>query len=216
VTEGQICYNKVATDLRAELRNCEAFQKLSEWSKKNPSEAPVKIQINVTNGDEKREFLEAHLAETYDRLMKSLQETHEARMELIEANGTIKRFLQIEARLSEEAAQLRTEICESGKKVASTIAAMMEVTSTLKKEKDEALEDLQEAKYVGLCSICVTNPKQIAAWPCRHLACCKECYERIRGPNPFYYGEEDAEDDGRNRCPVCRAIMQEGIEVYLP
>ncbi|CAM38099.1 conserved hypothetical protein [Leishmania braziliensis MHOM/BR/75/M2904] len=43
----------------------------------------------------------------------------------------------------------------------------------------------------GLCVICLTNPKDTAVMPCRHMCMCKDCGEQLLKHKPV--------------CPVCRA-----------
>lgn len=43
----------------------------------------------------------------------------------------------------------------------------------------------------GLCVICITNPKDTAVMPCRHMCMCKDCGEELLKHKPV--------------CPVCRA-----------
>lgn len=43
----------------------------------------------------------------------------------------------------------------------------------------------------GLCVICITNPKDTAVMPCRHMCMCKNCSEELLKHKPV--------------CPVCRA-----------
>lgn len=58
------------------------------------------------------------------------------------------------------------------------------VGSTIVPHEGEEDED-------GLCVICLTNPKDTAVMPCRHMCMCKECGEQLLRHKPV--------------CPVCRA-----------
>lgn len=58
------------------------------------------------------------------------------------------------------------------------------VGSTIAPHEGEEDED-------GLCVICLTNAKDTAVMPCRHMCMCKECGEQLLKHKPV--------------CPVCRA-----------
>jgi hypothetical protein len=48
------------------------------------------------------------------------------------------------------------------------------------------------------CVVCLSAPKSHAFVPCGHVACCSRCAGAVR--------------DGRmQRCPVCRALLEEGL-----
>ncbi|KAJ4956555.1 hypothetical protein NE237_013338 [Protea cynaroides] len=49
------------------------------------------------------------------------------------------------------------------------------------------------------CVICMTEPKDTAVLPCRHLCMCRECAIALR--------------DQSNKCPICRQAIQELIEI---
>ena len=66
------------------------------------------------------------------------------------------------------------------------------VVSQLVMTDDSALEmhdlyGIEEAEDT-LCTVCLSEPKDIIPLPCRHFCICHECFEHVQG-----------------KCPVCRA-----------
>ncbi|KAK2646910.1 hypothetical protein Ddye_022105 [Dipteronia dyeriana] len=51
------------------------------------------------------------------------------------------------------------------------------------------------------CVICMTEPKDTAVLPCRHMCMCSECAKALRLQS--------------NKCPICRQPIQELIEIKL-
>lgn len=47
------------------------------------------------------------------------------------------------------------------------------------------------------CKICMEEEVCIVFMPCGHLACCKECSERLK------------------ECPICRAAITQRVRAYL-
>ena len=48
------------------------------------------------------------------------------------------------------------------------------------------------------CIFCLTNPPTVILAPCGHQCYCKECYDSNR--------------NNIDRCPICRQIVQTGVE----
>lgn len=69
----------------------------------------------------------------------------------------------------------------------TAVAVVADGTSPQAAEKND--EDSEE------CVICLTNPKDTAVIPCRHLCLCKECAEPLRKQSP--------------KCPVCRGPIDQ-------
>ncbi|KAA0049396.1 putative E3 ubiquitin-protein ligase LUL4 [Cucumis melo var. makuwa] len=51
------------------------------------------------------------------------------------------------------------------------------------------------------CVICMTEPKDTAVLPCRHLCMCSECAKELRLQS--------------NKCPICRQPIEELIEIRI-
>ncbi|RDX69488.1 putative E3 ubiquitin-protein ligase LUL4, partial [Mucuna pruriens] len=51
------------------------------------------------------------------------------------------------------------------------------------------------------CVICMTEPKDTAVLPCRHMCMCSECAKALRVQS--------------NKCPICRQSIEELIEIKL-
>ncbi|KAA8545085.1 hypothetical protein F0562_019869 [Nyssa sinensis] len=51
------------------------------------------------------------------------------------------------------------------------------------------------------CVICMTEPKETAVLPCRHMCMCSECAKALRLQS--------------NKCPICRQPIQEIIEIKV-
>ncbi|MBA0853962.1 hypothetical protein Goshw_024417 [Gossypium schwendimanii] len=58
-----------------------------------------------------------------------------------------------------------------------------------------------DSESFGTCVICMTEPKDTAVLPCRHMCMCSECAKQLRLKS--------------NRCPVCRHSIQELIEIKI-
>ena len=59
-----------------------------------------------------------------------------------------------------------------------------------------------------LCTICLTNPKNMLFLPCKHLCACSECANQI-------VKRTNALNDGsKPLCPICRAPAQTILDVY--
>ncbi|KAH7573712.1 hypothetical protein JRO89_XS03G0196600 [Xanthoceras sorbifolium] len=62
----------------------------------------------------------------------------------------------------------------------------------------EGFDDSEPGKE---CVICMTEPKDTAVLPCRHMCMCSECAKALRLQS--------------NKCPICRQPIQELIEIKL-
>lgn len=63
---------------------------------------------------------------------------------------------------------------------------------------DEGFEDSDPGKE---CVICMTEPKDTAILPCRHMCMCSECSKALRLQS--------------NKCPICRQPIEELIEIKI-
>ncbi|XVF06142.1 hypothetical protein REPUB_Repub06bG0022000 [Reevesia pubescens] len=63
---------------------------------------------------------------------------------------------------------------------------------------EQGFDDSESGKA---CVICITEPKDTAVLPCRHLCMCSECAKQLRLQS--------------KRCPVCRQSIQELIEIKI-
>ncbi|XP_043724412.1 probable E3 ubiquitin-protein ligase LUL3 isoform X2 [Telopea speciosissima] len=61
---------------------------------------------------------------------------------------------------------------------------------------EAGLGDNDEGKE---CVICMTEPKDTAVLPCRHLCMCRECANELKNQS--------------NKCPICRQAIQELLEI---
>ena len=64
----------------------------------------------------------------------------------------------------------------------------------VKKEKDDALEALEDTVA---CTVCLAEKRSVLFLPCGHLVCCEGCSERV--------------DD----CPMCRKVIRERKTVFM-
>lgn len=64
--------------------------------------------------------------------------------------------------------------------------------------EDTAFEDTDPGKE---CVICMTEPKDTAVLPCRHMCMCSECAKELRLQS--------------NKCPICRQPIQELLEIKV-
>lgn len=62
----------------------------------------------------------------------------------------------------------------------------------------EGFDDSEPGKE---CVICMTEPKDTAVLPCRHMCMCSECAKALRVQS--------------NKCPICRQPIQQLIEIKL-
>ncbi|XP_038992674.1 probable E3 ubiquitin-protein ligase LUL4 [Hibiscus syriacus] len=64
---------------------------------------------------------------------------------------------------------------------------------------EQGLDD--DSETFGTCVICMTEPKDTAVLPCRHMCICSDCAKQLRLKS--------------KRCPVCRHLIQELIEIKI-
>ena len=57
------------------------------------------------------------------------------------------------------------------------------------------------------CIICVNLCSKIVLIPCKHLIICNECFLKIQA-------QSLANDSNEIKCPLCREIVQDTIQVY--
>ncbi|KAJ4909722.1 Transmembrane Fragile-X-F-associated protein [Raphanus sativus] len=76
------------------------------------------------------------------------------------------------------------------KEVRRLQAALSEQTDIRKQE----YEKLQDEKI--LCKVCILEPIEVVLLPCKHRVLCSTCYKKCE------------------ICPICRALIAEGIHVY--
>ncbi|XP_076955882.1 putative E3 ubiquitin-protein ligase LUL4 [Bidens hawaiensis] len=65
-------------------------------------------------------------------------------------------------------------------------------------ESEESFDDTGSGKE---CVICMTEPKDTAVLPCRHMCLCSECAKALRLQS--------------NKCPVCRQPIEELMEIKV-
>ncbi|KAJ3415318.1 hypothetical protein HDV05_005188 [Chytridiales sp. JEL 0842] len=69
-------------------------------------------------------------------------------------------------------------------------------------------EDLQTMRE---CVICMSEPKDTAPLPCRHLSLCKGCAEVLRNQ-----GRRGGGGGGVPKCPICRQVFGSLLMVNIP
>ncbi|CAN0856498.1 Probable E3 ubiquitin-protein ligase LUL4 [Linum grandiflorum] len=62
-------------------------------------------------------------------------------------------------------------------------------------------EDFDDTEPGKECVICMTEPKDTAVLPCRHMCMCSECAKELRIQS--------------NKCPICRQPIEELIEIKV-
>ncbi|KAL3538054.1 hypothetical protein ACH5RR_001420 [Cinchona calisaya] len=65
-------------------------------------------------------------------------------------------------------------------------------------EDERAINDKDSGKE---CVICMTDPKNTAVLPCRHMCMCSECAKELRLQS--------------NKCPICRQPIEELLEIKV-
>lgn len=63
------------------------------------------------------------------------------------------------------------------------------------------MEEISNNETGGSCVICMTEPKDTAVLPCRHMCMCGECAKALRLQS--------------NKCPICRQPIEELIEIKV-
>ncbi|GAV60923.1 zf-C3HC4_3 domain-containing protein, partial [Cephalotus follicularis] len=64
-----------------------------------------------------------------------------------------------------------------------------------------AAEDFDDSDPGKECVICMTEPKDTAILPCRHMCMCGDCAKALRLQS--------------NKCPICRQFIEELIEIKI-
>ncbi|XP_027918827.1 probable E3 ubiquitin-protein ligase LUL4 [Vigna unguiculata] len=64
-----------------------------------------------------------------------------------------------------------------------------------------ATADFEDNDHGKECVICMTEPKDTAVLPCRHMCMCSECAKALRFQS--------------NKCPICRQPIEELIEIRI-
>lgn len=65
-------------------------------------------------------------------------------------------------------------------------------------DSNEIIDDKDSGKE---CVICMTEPKDTAVLPCRHMCMCSECAKELRLQS--------------NKCPICRQPIEELLEIKV-
>ncbi|RVW55525.1 putative E3 ubiquitin-protein ligase LUL4 [Vitis vinifera] len=79
-----------------------------------------------------------------------------------------------------------------------TQAVLEKHNGTLSNSASEGFNDNDSGKE---CVICMTEPKDTAVLPCRHMCMCSECAKELRLQS--------------NKCPICRQPIEELIEIKI-
>ncbi|CAL5393024.1 unnamed protein product [Camellia sinensis] len=66
---------------------------------------------------------------------------------------------------------------------------------------NSAAESFKDDDPGKACVICMTEPKDTAVLPCRHMCMCSECAQELRLQS--------------NKCPICRQPIEELIEIKI-
>lgn len=72
------------------------------------------------------------------------------------------------------------------------------ISNGISNAEDTAFEDTDPGKE---CVICMTEPKDTAVLPCRHMCMCSECAKELRLQS--------------NKCPICRQPIHQLIEIKV-
>ena len=71
-------------------------------------------------------------------------------------------------------------------------------------DDDDGAAGTHQAPPAVVCSVCLLRPRDAAILPCRHVAACTTCVQRLsRG------GAE------QRRCPICRGPIDDWLELFL-
>ena len=66
-------------------------------------------------------------------------------------------------------------------------------------EEDEAAVDEDDGD--SLCVICLSDPRDTAVLPCRHMCLCSDCAQSLRTQS--------------NKCPICRGPVQSLLHIKV-
>jgi hypothetical protein len=138
-----------------------------------------------------------------EQLQYMTQLAHSQSIELYQAKYALNDTLQERDRLKKELTDLKTmhssEVSLGNNKSLAELTSLEEQLKRsldrITKRKEELSRDLEEERS---CVICRENPKTVLLMTCRHLCVCSECGHR----------------EELDRCPLCREIILERINVY--
>ena len=54
------------------------------------------------------------------------------------------------------------------------------------------------------CSVCLSNPCEVALQPCGHVCLCRDCVDQLGSTS-----------QGHQKCPICRTVIEKMTNVYL-
>ena len=66
---------------------------------------------------------------------------------------------------------------------------------------DDAADEIVEDDGDSLCVICLSDPRDTAVLPCRHMCLCSECAQSLRTQS--------------NKCPICRGPVQSLLHIKV-
>lgn len=76
--------------------------------------------------------------------------------------------------------------------------------------RNKVCEQLNSSKLQDtLCSICLTTQRTILFMPCKHLASCTDCFNKMER------NARRTREVALIKCPICRDFVTEGIKVYF-
>jgi hypothetical protein len=77
------------------------------------------------------------------------------------------------------------------------------ISSNAGEEKNNATGAAEEYEDDGdsLCVICLSDPRDTAVLPCRHMCLCSECAQSLRTQS--------------NKCPICRGPVQSLLHIKV-
>ncbi|KAJ3321293.1 hypothetical protein HDU76_014128 [Blyttiomyces sp. JEL0837] len=65
------------------------------------------------------------------------------------------------------------------------------------------------------CVVCMSEPKDTAVLPCRHLCLCRGCAEVLRFQGRNNRGNHGANQTGPPKCPICRQVFTSLLQLQL-
>jgi len=95
---------------------------------------------------------------------------------------------------AKQAAELKKERTKRQKMKQARVELIVELKA-LEKKFLASSQALQNTTVT--CRVCLENPKDTLFQPCRHLACCAQCAEKI------------------TICPICRALIAEKVKCFV-
>lgn len=142
-----------------------------------------------------------------ESIMKQLrymtQLAHSQSVELYQAKYALNETMQERDRLKEELDEMQMLLSADESKLAHKSLSELQSLEDQVKKSLERIVKVKEAASLNIeveriCVICRENPKNVLLLGCRHLCVCSECGQR----------------DDLDRCPLCREIIVERINVY--